>query len=373
MIPQSPNKFDVLLLLSVSAILAIGFIMVASASVPLAERMHVAMFHFAWHQAVYIFAGIVAAFAVTYIPIKYLQRYSNAFLFISALLLIVLLIPGVTRPINGSMRWLFIGPISVQPSELAKLGLISYISGYIVRRNYQLTHSLQGFLIPMVVLGTIAFLLMLEPDFGAVVVIACTILGMLFLGGARVKHFFILLPLILCVLGFVAVSSSYRLQRITSFRDPWADQFDTGYQLVQSLIAFGRGSWFGSGLGGSIQKLLYLPESHSDFIFAVLAEELGLLGVFCVLALYGILAFRAMEIGRKAKLAGFEYSGNLAYGIGLLITLQTLVNISVNIGLLPTKGLTLPLMSAGGSSMIVACIAIGLLFRIDYETRINSK
>jgi cell division protein FtsW len=285
--------------------------------------------------------------------------------------LLVLLIPGVTRPINGSMRWLFLGPISIQPSELAKLALISYVASYIERRNYQLKNSLQGFLIPMFVLASVALLLMLEPDFGSVVVLGVTILGMLFLGGARLTHFGILLPPLMAVMGFLAFSSSYRVQRFVSFRNPWADQFDTGYQLVQSLIAFGRGSWFGSGLGGSIQKLLYLPESHSDFIFAVLAEEFGLVGVLFVLGLYGMIAFRAMEIGRKAKLAGLDYAGNLAYGIGLLITLQTLVNISVNVGLLPTKGLTLPLMSAGGSSMIVACVAIGLLFRIDYETKVD--
>lgn len=365
------TNFDEWLLFSVAAILMLGFIMVASASVPVAERMHLSMFHFAWHQGIFICIGLVAAYVTTYIPTITLQRYSNMFLLFSALLLIVLLIPGVTRPINGSIRWLFIGPISVQPSELAKMALISYVSGYMVRRNYQLKNSLQGFLIPMFVLASIALLLMLEPDFGTVVVIGSTILGMLFLGGAPVRNFLILLPPILSVTGFLAFSSSYRVQRFVAFRDPWADQFDTGYQLVQSLIAFGRGSWFGSGLGGSIQKLLYLPESHSDFIFAVLAEEFGLLGVLSVLALYGIFAFRAMEIGRKAKAVGLEYAGNLAYGIGLLISLQTLVNISVNVGLLPTKGLTLPLMSSGGSSIIVACVAIGLLFRIDYETRLN--
>lgn len=371
---QKPQiNFDVWLLFSVTTILALGFVMVASASVPVAERMHLSMFHFAWHQAIYIAAGVGAAFVATYIPVKYLQKYTGVFLYFSAFLLIVLLIPGVTRPINGSMRWIFIGPISIQVSELAKISLISYVASYMVRRNYQLKNSLQGFLIPMFVLAAFALLLMLEPDFGTVVVIATTILGMLFLGGARVTHFMILLPLIICVLGFLAVSSSYRVQRFIAFRDPWADQFDSGYQLVQSLIAFGRGSWFGSGLGGSIQKLLYLPESHSDFIFAVLAEETGLFGVLFVLALYGMLAFRAMEIGRKAMLAGHQYAGNLAYGIGLLISLQTLVNISVNVGLLPTKGITLPLMSAGGSSMIVACIAIGLLFRIDFETRIKTN
>jgi cell division protein FtsW len=366
-------NFDRWLLLSVSSILALGFIMVASASTPVAERLHMAMLNIAWHQAVFIIFGMLTAFITTFIPIKTLERHSNRLLLISAALLTIVLVPGVTRPINGSMRWLFIGPISVQPSELAKLALIFYIAGYMVRRNYQLLNTLQGFLIPMFVLAIAAFLLMLEPDFGSVVVIASTILGMLFLGGVRVKNFLILLPFVLCVLGFLAVSSSYRVQRFIAFRDPWADQYDTGYQLVQSLIAFGRGSWFGSGLGNSVQKLLYLPESHSDFIFAVLAEEMGLVGVLCVLLLYGILVFRAMEIGRRAKAIGQEYSGNLAYGIGLLFSLQTLINISVNIGLLPTKGLTLPLMSAGGSSMVAACIAVGVLFRIDYETRIKSN
>lgn len=370
---QKPQiiKFDRWLLFSVGTILLLGFIMVASASAPVTERLHVGMMHLAWHQAVFILAGVVAGIIVTFIPIQTLQKYSEAFLGFSAILLAIVLIPGVTRPINGSIRWLFIGPISVQPSELAKLALVFYIAGYMVRRSYQLQNTLQGFLIPMFVLGIIAFLLMLEPDFGAVVVIATTILGMLFLGGVRVKNFLILVPFILCVLGFLAVSSSYRVQRFIAFRDPWADQYNSGYQLVQSLIAFGRGSWFGSGLGSSVQKLLYLPESHSDFIFAVLAEELGLIGVICTLALYGLLVFRAMEIGRRAKMLGKDFGGNLAYGIGLLITLQTLINISVNIGLLPTKGLTLPLMSAGGSSMVAACIAIGVLFRIDYENRVN--
>lgn len=366
----SPNQnFDPWLLFSVAAIVCVGFIMVASASTPVAERLKVDMLHIAWHQALFIFIGLSAAFIVTNIPISVIAKYSNHFLIFSALLLTIVLIPGVTRPLNGSMRWIFIGPISVQPSELAKLALVFYIAGYMVRRSYQLLNTLQGFLIPMFVLAIASLLLMLEPDFGAVVVIAATILGMLFLGGVRVKNFLILLPGVLCVLGFLAVSSSYRVQRFVAFRDPWADQYNTGYQLVQSLIAFGRGSWFGSGLGNSIQKLLYLPESHSDFIFAVLAEELGLVGVLCTLVLYGILIFRAMEIGRKARNIGMEYAGYLAYGIGLLITLQTLINICVNVGLLPTKGLTLPLMSAGGSSMVAACIAIGVLFRVDYEVR----
>lgn len=371
-INNKDKALDNWLLFSVIAIISLGFIMVASASTPVAERLNTTMLHIAWHQALFILIGISAGFIVTFIPIELLERYSNWFLALSALLLTVVLIPGVTHPVNGSMRWLFIGPLSVQPSELAKLSVVFYIAGYMVRRNYQLLNTLQGFLIPMVVLAIAALLLMLEPDFGALVVISATTLGMLFLGGVRVKNFLILLPVLLCVLGFLAISSSYRVQRFVAFRDPWADQYNTGYQLVQSLIAFGRGSWFGSGLGGSIQKLLYLPESHSDFLFAVIAEELGLIGVLCVLALYGVLVFRAMEIGRKAKSVNMDYAGNLAYGIALLIILQTLINVCVNVGLLPTKGLTLPLMSAGGSSMVAACIAIGVLFRIDYETRLKS-
>jgi len=236
-------NFDPWLLFSVTAILALGFVMVASASVPVAERMRLAMLSIAWHQALFIVVGIIAGFIVTFIPIRTIQEYSNVLLLFSVMLLTVLLVPGVTRPINGSMRWIFLGPISIQPSEIAKLSLILYVSGYMVRRNYQLKNSLQGFLIPMVVLAFIGLLLMLEPDFGAVVVIASTILGMLFLGGVRVKHFMILVPFILSVIGFLAVSSSYRVQRFIAFRDPWADQFDSGYQLVQSLIAFGRGSF----------------------------------------------------------------------------------------------------------------------------------
>lgn len=357
-------KYDPWLLFSVVSILSLGFVMVSSAAAPISN-------HFIWHQAVYIVMGLLAAFVVTLIPIKILGKYSHVLLLISAILLTLVLVPWVTHPINGSMRWLFIGPISVQPSEIAKLALVFYIAGYMVRRNYQVQNSLQGFLIPMLVLAIAALLLMLEPDFGTVVVIASTILGMLFLGGVRLRYFLVLVPFILCVLGFLAFSQSYRVQRLVAFRDPWADQFDSGYQLVQSLIAFGRGSWLGSGLGNSVQKLAYLPESHSDFIFAVIAEELGMVGVLAVLALYAILAVRAMEIGRRAKQLGQEFAGNLAYGLGLLLTLQTLINIGVNIGLLPTKGLTLPLISAGGSSMVMACIAIGLLFRVDYETKLD--
>ena len=366
-------NFDKWLLFSVIMLIGLGIVMVASASTPTAERLNISIFHFAKNQLIYVSLGIIALYIVTFIPIKLIEQYSNHVMLASIFLLILLLLPGVTHPVNGSIRWIFIGPISFQPSEVAKLALILYMSGYMVRRNYQLKNSFKGFLIPMFVLAMVGLLLLLEPDFGSIVVIVCTILGMLFLGGVQVRHFLVLLPLILCILVFFCLSSSYRVQRFISFRDPWADQFDTGYQLVQALIAFGRGSLFGSGLGGSIQKLLYLPEAHSDFIFAVLAEELGLCGALIVIILYGIFAFRSMEIGRKAQAMGLQYAGNLAYGLGLLISLQALINIGVNIGVLPTKGLTLPLMSAGGSSLVIACIGIGLLFRVDFEVRMKRQ
>ena len=286
------------------------------------------------------------------------------------LLLGVLFIPGVSRTVNGSMRWIYFGFFSVQPSEIVKMSLIVYIAGYMVRRNYQLHAQFSGFLVPMVVLGFVATLLLLEPDFGSVIVITSAVLGMLFLGGVKFTRFLLLLPLVIGVLSALAVSSSYRVQRFISFRNPWADQYDTGYQLVQSLIAFGRGAWFGTGLGGSIQKLLYLPESHTDFIFAVIAEELGLIGAVAVIALYIIFAFRGLEIGRRADQQQQNFGAYLAYGITLLVGLQVVINIGVSIGLLPTKGLTLPFISYGGSSIIMICIAVGVLFRIDFESRV---
>jgi cell division protein FtsW len=360
--------FDKWLLLCTTIIILFGLVMVLSASLPLTQRIQVATFYFAKNQALYIFLGICLFFITTKIPTSLLQKYSNYILLFAMLLLLIVLLPGVSKPINGSVRWLRLGFITVQPSEIAKLALIIYIAGYMVRRFDKLI-TLQGFINPMLVLASVALLLMLEPDFGSVVVIATTTLGMLYLGGVKSKHFLILVPLCLCVVLFMAVSSSYRIQRIISFRDPWASQYDSGYQLVQSLIAFGKGSWFGQGLGSSVQKLLYLPESHSDFILAIIGEELGLVGVVFLLFLYCFFCYKAMDIGRKACMREAKFAGNLAYGIGLFITIQALINFGVNIGLLPTKGLTLPLMSAGGSSIIVVLVAIGILFRVDFENK----
>lgn len=362
-------SFDKWLLFSFISLLTVGVIMVTSASMPIAERLHLSTFYFAYHQFFYVCIGLAAFFLITKMPIDYLQKQSIYFLVVSLILLAVLFIPGVTRTVNGSMRWLFLGFCSVQPSEIVKISLIIYMAGYMVRRSYQLHTRMLGFLIPIGILGLVAGLLILEPDFGSVIVITCTVLGMLFLGGVQFTRFLILLPLVVGSLSMLAISSSYRVQRFISFRDPWADQYDTGYQLVQSLIAFGRGAWFGTGLGGSIQKLLYLPESHTDFIFAVIAEELGLIGSLLVIGLYVIFIFRGLEIGKRAYQTNHPFASYLAYGITLLIGLQVLINIGVNVGVLPTKGLTLPFISYGGSSIVMICIAVGILFRIDFENR----
>lgn len=356
------------LLFALATLLAFGVIMVTSASLPIAERLHRPLLDFSWKHSTYVGMGILTLIAASTLPLEYYRRLSIPLLLVTITLLLFILMPGVTRPINGSLRWLFLGPISVQPSEIAKVAMVLYMASYIERRHDRL-QRFTGFMVPMSVLGVVAGLLLLEPDFGAAVVISSTLLMMMFLAGVDFRRFIALLPLVGIVMGILAFSSSYRVQRLVSFRNPWADQFDTGYQLVQSLIAFGRGGWFGEGLGNSIQKLLYLPESHSDFLFAVVAEELGLLGALVVLSLYVLFVFRALVIGYRARQVGDEYGCFVAYGIGLWLALQAFVNIGVNIGVLPTKGITLPLMSAGGSSLMITLFAVGILFRVDFETK----
>jgi cell division protein FtsW len=364
---------DKYLVFSIISLLVLGIIMVASASIPITERMHLAFYYFTLNQIIYVIAGLVLLVITSYIPLKVHETLNIYYLIMSICLLIVILIPGVTRPINGSLRWFFFGSISMQPSEIAKISFILYMAGYMVRRDYQIKNYFSGFVIPMVVLGGVCALLLLEPDFGAACVITITSLGMMFLAGAKFRYFLSLLPLIATSFGILALSSTYRLQRFIAFRDPWADQFNHGYQLVQSLIAFGRGGIFGTGLGNSLQKLLYLPEAHSDFIFAILAEELGLLVAFGTILLFGLLFYRAILIGKQAQNTKLFFASYVAYGVGLWIMLQAIINIGVNVGILPTKGITLPLVSSGGSSMLIVCISLGLLFRVDYEVKEKNK
>jgi len=350
-------------------LLALGWVMVGSSSITIAERELGQPFYYLLRQAIYIGVGLVLALAVLRTRLIYWEKAGAALLALGVGLLILVLIPGIGRQVNGSLRWLAFGPFNVQPSELVKLCVVVYMSGYLVRRGQDVNDSAHGFLRPMGIVAVIALLLLMEPDFGATVVIVSTVLGMLFLNGVRLRHFGALIALASAALAILAFTSPYRLQRLTTFLDPWADPYNSGFQLTQALIAFGRGEWFGVGLGGSVQKLFYLPEAHTDFLFAVLAEELGLAGACLVIGLFGVLVWRAFSLAKLADQAGQHFAALLAYGLGLWLALQSFINLGVNMGMLPTKGLTLPLMSYGGSSIVVSCVAVALLMRIDKEVR----
>jgi cell division protein FtsW len=289
------------------------------------------------------------------------------------LLLLVVLVPGIGYEVNGSRRWVRLGIMNFQISELARVLLLTYIASYAVRRAEELRASFKGFGKPVLVLGAAAVLLLLEPDFGAATVLMATGLAVLFLAGVRLLHLAVPLVLGVAAMATLALTSSYRLRRITSFRNPWEDAFDSGFQLTQSLIAIGRGEWFGVGLGSSVQKLFYLPEAHTDFVFAVLAEEFGLVGVVVVLGLFAVLVGRALAISRNAARAGLAFQSLLAAAVGIWLGLQVFVNVGVNMGLLPTKGLTLPLLSYGGSSMLVTLGWLGVLLRVHHETEATGR
>lgn len=360
---------DPLLAGAAAALLILGLVMVASASISLSDRQFGQPFYYTLRQAVFIACGLLAAWAVMRLRLVYWENGGLVLLFIGIVLLVAVLIPGVGHEVNGSRRWLPFGLFNLQASEPVKLFVIVYLAGYLVRHGEELRSSIKGFLRPLALLCVIAVLLLLEPDFGATAVIFATALGMIFLGGVRLGYFAGVLGVVAAAGAALVFTSPYRLQRLTTFLDPWADPFDSGFQLTQALIAIGRGEWWGVGLGGSIQKLFYLPEAHTDFLFAVLAEELGLLGVVAVLALFTVLVWRAFIIGHRAQLSGNRFGAYLAYGLGMWLGMQAFINMGVNMGALPTKGLTLPLMSYGGSSIIVMCMAVALVLRVDYETR----
>ncbi len=370
---QKPiSLYDKWLMVAVIGLLIIGLMMVASSSVMVSTKYYHQPFHFLIRQACYLFVGFLVAIVVMRIDSNTWEKISVPLLLICMVLLVVVLIPGIGRVVNGSRRWVAIGPITIQVSELAKVTMILYLSGYLVRQQQSVGQSIIGFIKPMIVLAIFAFLLLLEPDFGATVVISGTVMAMLFLTGVKIRYYLGLMLMVGCSLAFLAVSSPYRMARLTAFLDPWADQFNSGYQLTQSLIAFGRGGWFGVGLGDGVQKLLYLPEAHTDFLFAVLAEELGLTGILLVLILYSILVWRGFMIGFNAHSQGRLFAAYTAYGVTFWLGLQAAINMGVNSGLLPTKGLTLPLLSYGGASLVVNCIVIALLLRVDHENRWQS-
>ena len=357
-------------LLGAAAILVLlGLVMVASASITVADRTHGAPLYFFWRQSIAVAIGTLLGFAVLKTPLSVWEQVSVPLLIAAIAMLVTVLIPGIGKEVNGSMRWIDLGPVNLQSSEPAKLCIIAYLAGYMVRHEESIRSSFSGFIRPIAVVTFVAGLLLLEPDYGAAVVIFATVLGMLFMGGVPLSRYFAWMSAAGVTLASLAVLSPYRLQRLTSFMNPWDDPYNTGFQLTQALIAFGRGDWFGVGLGGSIQKLFYLPEAHTDFVFAVMAEELGLVSTTLVIALYFFIIWRAFVVAQVAEQSGKLFSAYLAYGIGLLLGIQAYVNIGVNLGVLPTKGLTLPLMSYGSNSMVVNCILIALLVRVEFENR----
>ncbi|MCG8518942.1 MULTISPECIES: putative lipid II flippase FtsW [Marinobacter] len=354
------------LLLSAGALLVLGIIMISSASMDMAAETVGNGYHYVVRQLIFAGIGCVVALLAANVPLSWWERSGWLLLGVGLLVLVLVLTP-LGRTVNGSTRWIPFGLFNVQVSEIAKVCLIAYLAGYMVRRRDELVNTWSGFIKPMGVLALASVLLVIEPDFGATVVLMSAALGMIFLSGVKLTRF---LPLITgCVAIGVAlvVTQPYRLKRVVSYLDPWKDQFDTGYQLTQSLIAFGRGDWAGVGLGNSVQKLFFLPEAHTDFIFAITAEEFGLIGSLLVLALMSVLVLSGFAIARRAETSDMPFAASFAYGITLLIGLQAVINMGVSTGLLPTKGLTLPLMSYGGSSLLVTCACIGILARVEME------
>ncbi|WP_423202266.1 putative lipid II flippase FtsW [Marinobacter salicampi] len=354
------------LLGSAAALLVMGVVMISSASMDMAEELTGDSYYFIVRQLIFASLGCAVGLVAANVPLGWWERSGWLLLGISLFVLVLVLTPFGTT-VNGSTRWISLGLFNVQVSEIAKLCLIAYLAGYVVRRRDELVNTWIGFLKPVAVLTVASMLLVIEPDFGATVVLMAAALGMIFLSGVRLSRFLPLIAICVFVGTLLIFTQPYRLKRVVSYLDPWKDQFDSGYQLTQSLIAFGRGDWAGVGLGNSIQKLFYLPEAHTDFIFAIIAEEFGLIGSLLVLALFTILVLSGFAIARRAERAQMPFAACFSYGITLLIGLQASINMAVATGLLPTKGLTLPLMSYGGSSLLITCVSIGILARVEIE------
>ena len=349
------------------SLLTLGLIMVFSSTIAMGDQGLLTNTSHFWKQFVHMAVGVGITIVIASIPVWVWQRLSVPLLIATLLLLTVLLFVG--EDINGSRRWITIAGFGLQPAELAKLVMVLYAASYLTRKQAQIQQFTQGILNIGMVLAILGLLLLLQPDFGSFFVITAAVGLMMFLGGIRIFHTLVCLSLAALVMFVLVGMSDYRMQRVMSFRDPWADPFDTGFQLTQALIAIGRGEIFGVGLGASIQKLYYLPHANNDFILAVIGEELGLLGIILVIALFALLLRRALVIARAAELVGKIYAARLAQGIGFLLVFQAVINIGVNLGALPTKGLTLPFISYGGSSMLICCAAMGMLFAVDRQTR----
>lgn len=363
------SRVDPQIFYCVLALLVIGVTMMTSTTVEMAYRDYGDPFFLMKKQGVFLLLGMFCIFILSNIRLVFWERVGPLLLIIALAALVLVLFPGIGRSVNGSSRWLALGPISLQVSEFAKIATIIYLAGYITRHELNVQTSFRAFLNPIAVLGVIVALLVMEPDFGSAVVFVATVFIMLYLGGVKFHQFLLFTVTAIVILSFIAVSDDYRLDRISSFRNPWADPFNTGFQLTQALIAIGNGGLFGVGIGESVQKLFYLPEAHNDFVFSVLAEETGLLGVLVLLTCYYLLVKRCFSLGAEAQIAKMTFAQNLAYGCGVWLALQSTISLSVNMGLLPTKGLSLPFLSVGGSNLLASCIAIGLLMRVYLEVK----
>ncbi len=366
----TPSRIlDPVLSLLVVALAGIGLIAIASASVEYGD------WHFGnpWHHTLrhgsYLIIAVVLSAVAYRVPLPLWQQSSPSWLLLAMALLILVLIPGVGRDVNGSQRWLPLGPFTLQPSEIVKFSLALYTAGFLVRHESDVRQHWQGLAKPVAVLCVIALLLLAEPDFGATVISVGTVLGMLFLAGARLSYVLAMLTAAIGMLVLLIYAAPYRLQRLTAYTDPWSDPFGSGFQLIQSLIAYGRGDLWGVGLGNSIQKLFYLPEAHTDFVFSIWAEETGLFGALFVMVLYAVLIARILHVGRQALMRKELFSAYVCYGVALIFAGQVFVNMGVSSGLLPTKGLTLPLISYGGSSLIVSMIMLAIVLRVAAVNR----
>lgn len=364
---DAKGRYDLSLVLAALMLASLGIVMVASSSIAVADGQHVGPFYYLLRHLIFIALGLAAAVVAARIELSWLERHAPLLLLGGIALLLLVFVPFIGIRVNGARRWIRLGFVGFQSVEAVKLILVVYMASYLVRHRDNVQTRLLGVIKPLAIAGFLMLLLLAQPDFGSATLLMAVTLGMIWLGGARVRNLALLGAVATPLLAGAAMSQDYRVKRLTSFLDPWADPFKDGFQLTQALIAIGRGEWFGVGLGGSVQKLFYLPEAHTDFILAVIAEELGLAGIVLVLALFAWLVGRGFVIGLRAIEQNQRFAGYCAFGVSLMLALQALVSIGVNLGVLPTKGLTLPLISSGGSSVMMTCAAIGLLVRVSYE------
>ena len=364
---------DIHFVLAACALACLGLLLVASSSIEVASDRHGQPFSFAVKHGLFLAIASVGSVVAYLIPTRWWYHYATHFLMLSMILLAIILIPGIGLTVKGATRWLDLGFFNLQPSEFAKFTMMLFLASYLVRRLEEVRRQFSGFVKPMAVVGLIAVLLLMEPDYGTLLVLSCAVMGVLLLAGAPFTQYLVFGSALALGLVFLAVIEPYRFERIETIFNPWADRYGAGYQLTQALLAFGRGGLFGMGLGNSVQKLFYLPEAHTDFVFAILAEELGLVGALSTVAVMTYLIWRGLLIGRRAELGDRPFAAYFTYGLVLLIALQILINLGVNIGLAPTTGLTLPLLSYGGSSLVMTAVSLGVIARISADNLLGGR